>query len=95
MATISQVSDIHEEPPAMDYASHVRQFNRFLHLLKWFVVHVALMLPALYFYIIGHQPVTGTIFLALGVAALGYGIISTSAIRHDVQAAIDHQPERS
>jgi hypothetical protein len=73
----------------MDYASHKRQFERFLHLLKWAVIHVLLILPMLYFYLVGHQPVLGTVFLLLGLGALGYGIVTTGSIGRDIEAAFD------
>lgn len=71
-------------PPAMDYASHQRTFRRFIHLLKWFVVHMALLLPALYFFIIGGQAIAGTVFLILAVAALGYGIVTLAEATRDL-----------
>lgn len=74
---------------AVDYRSHQRQYGRFLHLIKWFVIHMALLLPALYFFLIGGQAVTGTAFLVLALVALGYGIISTPGVGRDLEAAIE------
>lgn len=71
-------------PPAMDYASHQRTFLRFLHLLKWFVVHMALLLAALYFFIVGGQAIAGSVFLILAVVALGYGITTLAAATRDL-----------
>jgi hypothetical protein len=85
--------EIEEVPPAMDYSSHQRQFYRFVHLMKWFVIHMAFLLPALYFYLIGGEPVVGTVFLALAVGALGYGILSTPSIARDLGRALEHRPE--
>jgi hypothetical protein len=76
-------------PPAMDYASHQRTFRRFIHLLKWFVVHLALLLPALYFLIVGGQPIIGTLFLILSAVALGYGIISTPEAARDIKQTFE------
>ena len=45
MAT-STTDDVRTEPPAMDYGSHQRQYERFLHLTKWFLIHAALLAPA-------------------------------------------------
>jgi hypothetical protein len=87
-----QLSDI---PPAMDYASHVRQFHRFIHLVKWFVVHMAFLLAALYFFLIGGQPIIGTVLLAIAVGALGYGILSTPQIARDFGRALEDKPETS
>ena len=89
MARAPRRNDIETLPPAMDYASHERQYRRFLHLLKWFVVHVALLLGAVYSYLVASQPVAGTLFLVLGLAALGYGIVTTSGIRQDIEAAVE------
>jgi hypothetical protein len=72
-------------PPAMDYASHERTYRRFMHLLKWFVIHLALLLPALYFFIIAGQGVVGTLFLGLALAALGYGVISVPEAAKDLK----------
>jgi hypothetical protein len=93
MATISP-PDIHNEPPAMDYASHQRQFRRFLHLVKWAIIHFALLLPGLYFLIIGHQTITGMIFVALAVTGLAYGVVSTQGITRDVVDVVEQRPER-
>lgn len=79
-------------PPAMDYASHERTFRRFLHLLKWFVVHLALLIPALYFFIIAGQGVVGTVFLILAVVALGYGVISVPEAARDLGETVKAGP---
>ena len=79
--------DVRVEPPMLDYAAHKRQYNRFVHLLKWFIIHFALLLPALYFYIIAGDAMTGTVLLVLALGAFVYGILSIGSIRHDVEAA--------
>lgn len=89
MATSTTTDDVRTEPPAMDYGSHRRQYERFLHLTKWFLIHAALLAPALYFYIIAGQGLAGTVFLVLGLAALAYGIISTGGIGRDLEAAVE------
>jgi hypothetical protein len=88
MAT-GQATDIRTEPPRRDYRSHKRQFDRFLHLTKWFIIHAALLLPALYFYVVAGEGIAGTAFLLLGLIALAYGVLTTGGIGRDVEAAID------
>ena len=39
--------------PTMDYEAHNRTYNRFLNLGKWFIVHLLLLILALYFFLIG------------------------------------------
>lgn len=87
--------DIETIPPAMDYAAHERQYNRFLHLTKWFVIHLVLLLPALYFFIVAGEAVAGVLFLALAAVALGYGVISTPAVARDLGRALEDRPETS
>lgn len=77
--------DVRVEPPAMDYAAHKRQYNRFVHLLKWFIIHMALLLTALYCFIIIGEAMTGAFFLVLALAAFVYGILTVSSIRHDIE----------
>jgi hypothetical protein len=95
MATISPSAQLEDIPPAMDFASHERQYYRVVHLVKWFVVHALLLLPALFFMLVGGQPVTGTIFLALALGALGYGVLATPQIARDVDRALEQRPETS
>jgi hypothetical protein len=89
MADTSIADDVRTEPPEMDYRSHRRQFERYLHLLKWFVIHMLLILPMLYFFLVGHQLVTGTMFLILALAALAYGVVSMGSIARDVEAGFE------
>jgi hypothetical protein len=95
MSTESPSVQLSEIPPAMDYASHLRQFHRFVHLLKWFVIHLAFLLAALYFFLIGGQPIIGAVSLAIAVGMLGYGILSTPQIARDIGRALENQPETS
>lgn|SRR5690606_24512160 len=80
--------DIRTVPPAMDYRSHERQYKRFVHLTKWFVIHAVILLVALYAFLIAQEAITGTVLLALALAALGYGIFTTSAVREDIKTSI-------
>jgi hypothetical protein len=97
MATGSTRDDIRTMPPAIDYMNHERQYRRFLHLTKWFVIHALIMLVALYFFLIGNQPVTGAVFLAISVGAITYGIFTTASIRKDIESAMEGatNPSRS
>lgn len=90
MATTPPPDDIRNEPPAMDYRSHQRQYERFLHLTKWFVIHAVFLMPALYFFIIVGQGVAGTIFLLIALGTLAYGIISTGGIGKDIESAFEN-----
>ncbi len=64
-------SDIHELPPAMDYAQHNGTYEGFVTMVKWGIITMALVVVALYCFIIGHQPVIGTLLLlAIPVGAV-------------------------
>lgn len=97
MATLSDsptrpAGEIRDIPPAMDYASHERTYRRFLHILRWVVAHMLLLLPALYFLVVGGQPLIGTMFLVLAIIALGWGVISTPEAARDLKQAFDLEP---
>lgn len=81
--------EVREIPPAMDYVAHERTYRRFLHVARWFVIHMLLLLPALYFLIVGGQPLVGTIFLVLAIIALGWGVISTPEAARDLKQAFE------
>lgn len=89
MARTARKVAVSDEPPVMDYPAHQRQYNRFLHLTKWFVIHLAVLVLALYFLIIAGQGIFGTVLLLIAIGLLGYGIMSTGAIRHDIEAAVE------
>lgn len=95
MAVEREAAEADFDTPRRDFVSHVRQYNRFLHLLRWFIVHALLVLPALYFFLVGGNAIAGVIFLALAVGALGYGIISTPEVARDVGHAIEHKADAS
>ena len=84
-----------ETPPAMDYRMHRGTYERFLHLVKWFVIHMAVLLPALYFFIVAGQPLVGTALLTLAIALLIYGIVTIRAVAHDIGAAFTDEPNRT
>lgn len=97
MATLSdsptrRASEVRDIPPAMDYVGHERTYRRFLHILRWFVIHMLLLLPALYFLVVGGQPLVGTMFLFLAAMALGWGVISTPEAARDLKQAFGLEP---
>lgn len=75
------------EAPRRDFESHVRTYNGFLNLLKWFVIHIALLLVGLYFIVIADQPAAGWTFIVIAVAALVFGLLQNPKIRQDAKAA--------
>ena len=92
----TEPADLRDEvPPMRAFASHQRQFDRFLHLTRWFAIHMLLLLLALYCFIVAGATVAGSLFLALSLAALGYGIYSTPQVARDVEAAVSHDVDRS
>ncbi len=91
---VEQISD-DGVAPAIDFASHERQFRRFVHLTKWFAIHMFVALIAIYFLVVAGDTMTGALFLAVALAALGYGIVSTPQIARDVNAAVSHVKDPS
>lgn len=89
---ITDVDPLIETPPpaapGMDYPAHVRTYNRFLNLVKWFIIHLAALVLALYFLIIAGQPVAGTILLLTAIGLLAYGLFRNPDVRHDVEDAV-------
>lgn len=79
----SQVPD----GPKFDFDAHVRTYNGFLNLAKWFCIHMAILLVGLYFIIIAGDPYVGGVFVLLAIGALGYGMMSNPKVRQDVEAA--------
>lgn len=75
------------EGPKFDFEAHVRTYNGFLNLLKWFCIHMAILLVGLYFVIIAGDPFVGTFLILLAVAALVYGLVRNPKVRRDVEAA--------
>ena len=69
--------------PTMDYEAHTRTYNRFLNMLKWFIVHMLLLMPALYFFIIGGNSIAGSVLLFLAIGVLIYGLLRNPSVRHD------------
>lgn len=73
----------------MDYPAHVRTYNRFINLLQTMIAHLVFLVMALYFYVIGHNPVVGTILLVIAVLVLLFGLFRNPAINRDFNQALD------
>ena len=54
-----------EIPPAMDYAAHNATFSGFTQMVKWAIIATLISIVALYFFLIGGQPIVGTVLLLL------------------------------
>lgn len=59
-----------EIPPAMDYAAHNATFRGFTQMVKWAIIVSGITMVALYFFVIGQQPVLGAVLLLLIPAAV-------------------------
>jgi hypothetical protein len=81
-----------ESLPEMDYPAHVRTFNSVLSVIKWFVIHVFILLIALYFFAIANEPEVGTFLILCSVALLIYGLLRRPSIRADIEKAIESGP---
>ena len=81
-------------PPAsgMDYESHVQTYNRFVHLVKWFMIHMAFVVVALYFFIIEHNGIAGAVVLLAGIAVLLFGLFRNPNVRRDVKGTLAGGP---
>lgn len=77
----------------MDYGAHVRTYNRFLHLVKWFIIHMCFLVPALYFMIIAGNGWFGATLLAIGVVVLVVGLARQPEINHDLADSMDSHHE--
>ena len=69
---------------AMDMADHLRTYNGFLSLTKWFIIHIAVVLLALYCLLIAHNTGLGIFFFFISAALLIYGITRRPAVRQDL-----------
>lgn len=60
------------------YTARSRTYRGFVHMIKWFVIHSALILFGLLLFRYQEGASGGFTFIAAGVAALAYGIGTTS-----------------
>jgi hypothetical protein len=82
-------------PPQMDYPAHVATYNSFLSLIKWFSIHMCLIVPALYFFIIAGMPGVGFALLGSAIALLIWGLLRTPKVNRDVSVAADLSSSRA
>ena len=82
------VIPIEDGVPDMDYQSHVRTFNAFLAVGRWFVIHLFILIVALYFAAIANQPGIALALILLSVALMIYGLLRRPSIRADVAKGI-------
>lgn len=76
------------EERAAEFRAHARTYYGFLHLVRWFVVHIGLLLIAIYGFMIG-QGAVALVLVALAVAALTLGIMTTNS---DAKRKVSHLP---
>jgi hypothetical protein len=105
--TPARVDPLIEEPPEiglhyeeMDYPAHIRTWNRFLHLSKWFVAHLVCVAIALYFFLVASIHLMGVVMLFVAACVLVYGVITTARIGPEPQGDLDDRivpsvPDRS
>jgi hypothetical protein len=76
-----------------DFASHVRTYNRFLSVAKWFIFHLVVLMIALYFGVIRGDAITAFVLVALAIAIMVGGFLSHRPIREDLAAGPDTDRE--
>jgi hypothetical protein len=81
-----------ESSPGMDYASHVRTFNTVLGAAEWFVVHVLILLAAVYCFLIIGQPGPGTFLVVCSLGLLVYALLRRPSVRAEVIKGIEAGP---
>jgi len=82
------VETVSPNAPRMDYPSHIKTYNRFLRLVKWFCIHMVFLMVALYCYIIAGQPILGSAWLLIGIALLLFGLTRNPNVRRDFEASV-------
>jgi hypothetical protein len=85
-----------EDPvsPDMDYAGHIAFYNAFLGAGKWFIIHLTILIVALYFFIIQGAPLIGGFLLACSIGLLIYGFLRRGTIRDDLAAGLSAAPTK-
>ena len=79
-------------PVEMDMPAHIATYNMFLNILKWFIVHLAILMTGLYFVIIANNPTFGMILVLVAIGAFFYGVLRNPKSNQDVSAAIAGGP---
>lgn len=82
-------------PPQMDYPAHVATYNRFLSLVKWFCIHMCLIVPALYFFIVQGNAGIGFFLIAIAIGLLLWGLLKNTRLNRDVAVAADTSSSRA
>jgi hypothetical protein len=62
---------------AMDYPAHEKTYAGFMHMSRWFIGHITLVVLALYCFIIAGNPLLGVVLLLAAFVVLGAGIATT------------------
>ncbi len=70
--------------PDRDFASHVRTYNRFTHMLGWFAFHVLVILAALYFAVIRDNGAMAIALVVAGLAVFAFGALRQRPVRYDL-----------
>lgn len=78
--------------PSMDYEAHNRTYNRFLNLVKWFIIHMLFLVVALYFFIIAGNSMAGLVLLLIAIGVLIYGLLHNPKVRYDAERIVERQP---
>ena len=73
-----------EPPPEgeADYRDYARTYYSFLHLIRWTLGHLAILIVSIYCFAIADQPLLGTAVLALALVIAVWGIATTPAVAH-------------
>ena len=78
--------------PEIDDDAHVRTLNAFMSIGRWFVVHLFILLAALYFVIVGGQPGIGLARVLLSIGLLVYRMLRPPSSRADVGKGLEAGP---
>jgi hypothetical protein len=78
--------------PDMDYVGHIKFYNAFLSVGKWFIIHLTVLVVALYFFIIQGSPLVGGFLILCSIATLIYGLLHRGTIRDDVSTGLGAGP---
>jgi hypothetical protein len=79
MATITEFALSDDAPSQVDRTTEIiidreKTWGGFMHLVRWFVFHIACILAALYCFIFAASPLGGAFLLAAATVVLIYGI---------------------
>ena len=86
------IDELAESSSDMEFQAHIRTFNAMLSVAGWFIIHLAILLASLYFFIIADQPIVGTFGIFCAILLLIYGGLRRSSVRADVVKAIAAGP---